>query len=116
MPLLKIQTNVDLPETKTSLVIPQLSRAVADLLGKPESYVMITLETNRNMCFAGDTTPLAYLELKSIGLPEQNTSAFSRTLCDLVEYHLGVHRNRIYIEFTNAARHFWGWNGRQSLT
>ena len=111
MPVLKIQTNVDFPHEKTTLVIPQLSRAVADLLGKPENYVLVCLETTPNMSFAGDTAPLAYLQLKSIGLPEQQTAAFSATLCDLVEYHLGIRRNRIYIEFTNAARHLWGWNG-----
>ena len=111
MPLLKIQTNVDLPNGKTSLMLPQLSQAVAELLGKPEDYVMVCLETNRNMSFAGDTAPLAYLELKSIGLPEPKTPTLSTTLCDLVEYHLGVNRDRIYIEFSNAARHLWGWNG-----
>jgi phenylpyruvate tautomerase len=111
MPLLTIKTNAELPEGKAALMIPQLSRVVADMLGKPENYVMVSLETNRYMSFSGDTGPLAYLELKSIGLREQDTITFSEALCDLMEFHLGVNRNRVYIEFTNAPRHLWGWNG-----
>jgi len=111
MPLLTITTNQELAAGKASLLLPQLSRAVADMLGKPEGYVMVSLQANSNMSFAGDTAPLAYLELKSIGLPEGSTASFSATLCDLVEYHLGVNRNRIYIQFENAARNLWGWNG-----
>ncbi len=110
MPLLKIQTSVGCPEDKRDEMLKQISASVADMLGKPERYVMVSLEINPHMLLAGEETPLAYLELKSIGLPEDRTHAFSDTLCGLISDHLGIAPGRIYIEFSNAARHLWGWN------
>jgi phenylpyruvate tautomerase PptA (4-oxalocrotonate tautomerase family) len=111
VPLLKIQINVEYPEAKRGEMLKQISASVADMLGKPERYVMISLEINPHMLFAGEQTPLAYLELKSIGLPGDRTRAFSDTLCALISDHLGIASERIYIEFSDAARHMWGWNG-----
>ncbi len=111
MPLLKIQTNAAYPAEKRSELLKEFSASVADMLGKPESYVMVSLEVTPHMVFAGEETPLAYLELKSIGLPGDQTRAFAESLCTLVSNHLGVASDRIYIEFADAARHLWGWNG-----
>jgi len=111
MPLLKIQTNQELDPGRRAELAKQASSQVARMLGKPERYVMVALEYNPDMLFAGDNGPLAYLELKSIGLPGERTGDFSSTLCALVEQALEVPRDRIYIEFADAARSMWGWNG-----
>ena len=111
MPLLKIQTNkvVDPDDAKT--LIADASATVAELLGKPERYVMVSLEHNPAMLFGGSDEPLAYLELKSIGLPESQTTGMSRSLCDLLNKALDLPADRIYIEFADAPRNMWGWNG-----
>src|SRR5690554_1373934 len=111
MPLLRIQTNVDVPAERRGALLAAASRATATVLGKPEAYVMVTLEPGATMLFAGTDAPLAYLELKSIGLPEDRTRDISAKLCDLVEAHLGIPKSRIYLEFASAAAHMWGWNG-----
>lgn len=111
MPLLKIQTNVEIPNNQRHTLLTQTSSATASILGKPEAYVMVTLELNPDMLFAGSAAPLAYLELKSIGLPEAETKTLSHALYQLVSNQLGVQADRIYIEFSNAERHMWGWNG-----
>ena len=111
MPSLKIQTNVELPAGKRKPVLRAASALVAEMLGKPEAYVMVILEHNPDMLFAEDLGPLAALELKSIGLPGERTRELSASLCGFVEEQLGVPRNRIYIEFSDAARNMWGWNG-----
>jgi hypothetical protein len=72
---------------------------------------MVYLECSADMLFSADERPLAYLELKSIGLPEDRAARFSESLCHLMEQHLGVPRERVYIEFSNASRNLWGWNG-----
>ena len=94
----------------TGKLIESLQADMAEMLGKPESYVMVSLDVNPHMLFAGQDAPLAYLELKSIGLPGDRTRAFSDTLCGLITAHLGVAPDRTYIEFSDAARHLWGWN------
>jgi len=111
MPLLKIQTNIKIPDDQRDTLLTQASSTTASILGKPEAYVMVTLELNPDMLFAGSAAPLAYLELKSIRLPEAETKTLSHSLCQLISDQLGIQTDRIYIEFTNAERHMWGWNG-----
>ena len=109
MPYLKIHTNQDIKET--SGLLKKASQLVARELGKPESYVMVEAQGGRDMLFAGSDAPLAYLELKSIGLPSSATGALSAALCELISTELGVAAERVYIEFADAPRHLWGWNG-----
>ena len=110
MPLLKIQTNVNVTSEQQKTTVKALSETVAVMLGKPERYVMVSLEHNSNMLFAGTDQGLAYLELKSIGLAEDKTTEYSSTLCKTISQHLEVATDRIYVEFANAQRHLWGWN------
>ncbi len=111
VPYLKIQTNQALNETARQALMKKASATVAKQLGKSENYVMVTLQSAQTMLFAGTDEPLAYLELKSIGLPESTTQNLSDSLCTLMAQELDVEKNRIYIEFTDAPRHMWGWNG-----
>jgi len=111
MPLLRIQTNTPLDAAKKQALAAEASRTVADMLGKPERYVMVSVEENPTMLFAGSDEPLAYLELKSIGLPGNRTAEFSAGLAALLGEHLALPADRIYIEFADAARNMWGWNG-----
>lgn len=110
MPYLMIRTNCRLDDK--SAVLTKASQRVASALGKPERYVMVSIEDNVDMCFAGDTTPCAYLELKSIGLPGDRTAALSATLCELMASELTIASDRVYIEFADAERHMWGFNGK----
>jgi len=120
MPYLKIQTNqgmdagIDTGIEQT--LLREASSLVASELGKPESYVMISIEPPRPMLFAGTDEPTAYLELKSIGLmeskqPESKTKALSAALCQLISEKMNIPAERIYIEFADAQRSMWGWNG-----
>lgn len=111
MPLLKIQTNQDTRPEQRQALLRAASQEVATLLGKPERYVMVSLEHNDAMLFAGTDAPLAYLELKSIGLPTAKTAALSQALCAITHRELSINTDRIYIEFADAERELWGWNG-----
>jgi len=109
MPLLSIRTNISLSDR--SSLASLASKTTANALGKPESYVMVAVEDQLTMLFAGSDEPTAYLELKSISLPESETKTLSSALCQLINEQLDIEKNRIYIEFSNAERHMWGWNG-----
>jgi phenylpyruvate tautomerase len=111
MPLLKIQTNVDIAPQRRVSLMQKASARVAELLGKPERYVMISLEPGGSLLFDGSDQPLAYLELKSIGLPGDRTKGLSADLCQLISTELAIAPDRIYIEFHDAPRNMWGWNG-----
>ena len=111
MPTLRILTNARVPAEGRAEFLTRASRTVAEMLAKPESYVMVILEDGRDMLFAGTPAPAAYLELTSLGLPEERTAHYSRTLCNLLEDALGVSAERIYIDFASPPRHLFGWNG-----
>ena len=111
MPYLKIQTNVPLDGIDGKNVLKILSQGIATALAKSERYVMVSLEMNPDMLFAADDSPMAYLELKSIGLPEDQTAGLSQLLAQLLQEQLGIAPDRVYIEFVNVARTMWGWNG-----
>ena len=111
MPLISITTNQAVEPTQADELLKQTSSTVAAMLGKPERYVMVRLEQNPQMLFDGSDQPLAYLELKSIGLPGDRTADYSRELCQLIGDQLRIPTDRIYIEFSDAERHLWGWNG-----
>ena len=110
MPFLKIQTNQPLSGDAARQLAKKASALVATQLGKPESYVMTSVENNPAMTFAGTEDPLAFLELKSIGLSEASTAEASRVLCELVSSETAIDPARIYIEFSDAPRKMWGWD------
>jgi len=112
MPYLKLETNQNPSPESLQQHLKTLSEGVAEILGKPENYVMIALETAKPMFFAGNDQPAAFVELKSLGLPEEQTTSFSCALCQLIETQMGIKKDRIYIEFSGPARHMWGWNGK----
>ncbi len=112
MPLLTIRTNQPLTQEQQQNLLCKASSATAAMLGKPESYVMVQVLAGEAMMFGGNMDPCALLELKSLGLPETQSADFSSQLCNLIQQQLDIPSNRIYIEFSNPARHLWGWDGR----
>ncbi len=110
MPLLTLSTNIHIDD-KLALA-KSASRSVADLLGKPESYVMVQIEDDQCLIFGGEESPCALLQLKSLGLPENSTADFSSRLCHFINEQTGISSQRIYIEFSNPQRHMWGWDQR----
>ncbi len=111
MPYLKIQTNLPLSKQAEHNVLKQASALVARELGKPEEFVMIALQPDTPMLFAGTDDPVAFLELKSIGLPGDKTKRLSSTLCGLINEHLGIRPERVYVKFIDVRRGMWGWKG-----
>jgi hypothetical protein len=108
MPYLHVRTNAIVHDHLHFLAV--CSSTVTKALGKPENYVMVELSDNRPMMFAASEAPLAFLELKSLGLTTSQTSELSATLCALMQQELAISADRIYIEFSAPERTMFGWN------
>jgi hypothetical protein len=108
MPVLQITTNVTIENADE--LAKQASSLAAGMLGKPESYVMVSISGTADLIFAGTSDPCAHLMLKSLGLPESETVTYSEKLCGFIEQQIGVSPSRTYIEFINPERHMFGWN------
>lgn len=110
MPLIRVETNQPVANEDGRVFLAELSTLAASLLGKPEDYVMVALHSSSAMRFAGSDAPLAYVEVKSIGLQAAQTAGLSKAICRFLQERLGVGPARIYIEFASPAGEMWGWN------
>eukprot|EP00984_Skeletonema_dohrnii_P003429 scaffold1165_cov126-Skeletonema_dohrnii-CCMP3373.AAC.3 len=108
-PSLILQTNVDLGDKKAE-IMKELSALVAKSLGKPESYVAISITDNASMLFGGSDAPLALGCLYSLGsINMENNGKVQAGVTDALEA-FGVSENRIYINFFDVPRENVGWN------
>ncbi|HHO60016.1 MAG TPA: hypothetical protein ENJ64_07205 [Thiotrichales bacterium] len=110
MPLLTISTNTDIRDP--GALARDASSLTAEILGKPESYVMVKIEPVQALSFGGSHEPAAHLRLKSLGLLEAQTTKLSTALCDFITDKLDIPAARIYIEFASPERAMWGWDRR----
>lgn len=111
MPYLKIQTNLPLGKKSRQTILRSASSLVALELEKPESLVIVALQPDTTMLFDGSDEPVAFLELKSVGLPARRAKKLSQALCELIEQHLGIANDRVYVKFIGLSRGMWGWKG-----
>ncbi|MDJ0766342.1 MAG: phenylpyruvate tautomerase MIF-related protein [Myxococcota bacterium] len=110
MPLLRLYTSVDVTETKRDELLKSLSGIVAKAIGKPESYVMVTLNQGPT-CMGGTTEPSAFVDLRSIGgLSRSVNRDISQQVCQLLNQQVDIPTDRVYLNFTSVDRENWGWN------
>ena len=113
MPLITVQSSAAPPAPEAaSALLRRLSTTLAQLLGKPESYVMTSLSPRTTMTFGGSDAPAIYAEVKNVGeLAPNLTLELSKTLSAILSEGLGVPKNRIYIELQSVKGHLWGFDG-----
>ena len=112
MPYFSIETNQPIDPASNQQLLKKTSAFIADLLGKPESYVMISLQPDTPLIFGGSDAPAAFVRLKSIGLHQDRCPEMSEKICRLIEQDLGVPQDRVFIDFKNLERSMFGWNGK----
>lgn len=110
MPYINIRTNIAVSADLKQKLLSTVSLNLAEELGKPERYVMAELSGNADLLFSGSDEPAAYVELKSIGLSETQTQPLSAVVCTFLRESLGIQSDRVYIEFIDIPRKYWGWN------
>jgi len=111
MPSLRLETSVALPEDKRKALLASLSKAVAETIGKPEQYVMVTASPAA-MLMSGKPGDGAFVDLRSIGgLSDEVNRKLSQQDCRLLKDSLGISPDRVYLIFTDVEASNWGWNG-----
>jgi phenylpyruvate tautomerase PptA (4-oxalocrotonate tautomerase family) len=109
MPLLKLETTVVLTDDKRQALLTSLSEILAETTGKPEEYVMITVN-QAAMLMAGKPGDAAFVDVRGIGgLSADVNRQLSQKVCRLLNESLGVPPNRIYLNFTEIEASNWGW-------
>jgi len=111
MPLLKLETTVALSEAKQKALLVSLSKLVAETIGKPEQYVMVAVNP-APMLMSGKPDDAAFADIRSIGgLSRDVNRLLAQRVCKLLNEHLGISPDRVYLNFTDVEAGNWGWNG-----
>jgi len=111
MPLLKLETTGDLSEEKRTALLTKLSRIVAETIGKPEQYVMVTF-SHSDILMSGKAGPAAFVDLRSIGgLSDDKNRRLTESICDVLEESLAIRPDRVYATFMDVKASNWGWDG-----
>jgi phenylpyruvate tautomerase len=111
MPLLKLETTVGLSEEQQKNLSASLSRLVAEGIGKPERYVMVSIQPAR-MLMSGQGGDAAFIDIRSIGgLSGGVNKQLSQKICALLKQTLQIAPDRVYLNFTDVPAGDWGWNG-----
>ncbi|MBU6402582.1 MAG: hypothetical protein KGS61_19865 [Verrucomicrobia bacterium] len=111
MPLLKLETTVALSDEKRTALLSALSKIVAETIGKPEPYVMVTIGPVAAL-MSGKFGPAAFVELRSIGgLSGAVNRQLSAKVCKLLHEAVAIPADRVYLNFIDVASSHWGWNG-----
>ena len=108
MPYCNVKTNVKVEKKK------ELSKALTETIelipGKTENWIMISIDDEAFMTFAGTEDPTAMITLKTFGQPEQKYyDLVTAGFCKSVSSMLGIPQDRIYI--SHEPSDLWGWNG-----
>lgn len=109
MPLINIRTNIKVVDS--NFLLKDSTKKVAEILTKPEKYMMVILVDKEKIAFAGTTEPTASIEIKGISLPLEKINDYCKKCTLYFSEILEVPSERIYIEFTDANAKMWGWNG-----
>ncbi len=111
MPLLKLETTVPLPEENGKPLLAALSKAMAATTGKPEQYVMVTVN-HPAMLMSGKPGDAAFVDIRGIGgLGGETNRKLSQQICRLLKDSLGIAPDRVYLNSTDIEAGNWGWNG-----
>ncbi|XP_063046240.1 macrophage migration inhibitory factor [Engraulis encrasicolus] len=101
MPMFVVNTNVarsSVPEALLTEATNELSKA----MGKPAQYIAVHINADQMMMFGGKSDPCALCSLISIGkIGGAQNKQYSQLLCGMLNKHLGISPDRIYINFTD---------------
>ena len=112
MPLIQVFTSAAPDAAASDELLRELSAALAGHFEKPEKWVMTCIVPGLAMTFGGSGAPTCFAAVKNVGkLNPAKTAKLSADLSARLARGLGVPQDRIYLEFTEALGHLWGFDG-----
>ena len=117
MPCIITHTSQPISPEQRERMKAQFGKAISDLPGKSEMWLLCAFEDNVPMYFGGDDSePVAFVEVNAYSTSEVPRSAWERLSADIqkiVSTELHVPTNRMYVR--EIASPDWGWNGGHHL-
>ncbi len=113
MPLIKIECYGKMNDEKKSKLAGEMSKICASVMGKPEAYVMSTVEDGLVATMGGKSAASAFIEVKGIGgFSTSVNNKLSAEICACLNKETGISPSCVYINFTDVPASSWGWDGK----
>ena len=110
MPFINTKTTVALSNEKKETITAEITAITRECLGKGENWIMTGYEDRASLSFQGDTSNIAYAEVKCFGKPSSaGASQMTAKICLLLSRELSIPADRIYVAYFPTDQ--WGWNG-----
>ncbi|XP_055015112.1 macrophage migration inhibitory factor isoform X6 [Boleophthalmus pectinirostris] len=112
MPMFIVNTNVAGSEV-TDTFLSEATQELAKEMSKPVQYIAVQVNPDQKMMFGNKGDPCALCSLTSIGqISGAQNKKYSKLLCGLLNKHLGIPAERIYINFVDMDAVNVGWNNK----
>ncbi|XP_011095075.1 macrophage migration inhibitory factor homolog [Sesamum indicum] len=99
MPCLDISTNVNLHGVDTDSLFSDLTKAVSQIVGKPENFVMILVKGSVALTFGGNKEPAALGEIVAMGgIDSEVKRKLIATIGSILENKLCIPRTRFVLK------------------
>ncbi len=110
MPYIDTKTTVTVTPEQEKALFSALGKAIENIPGKTEQWLMLNLEGGKRMCFQGDAaSPCAMVDVRIFGQTEHEAcESMTKAICSLYEEILSVPAERIYVSYKGYDE--WGWN------
>jgi len=110
MPHVEVKTNLKISkDTETSLK-SALAESISLIPGKSERWLMISLQPETPMYFAGSDAPCALFQVQVFGsLTRRDCDLVTSSLTENAVSILGIPASRVYVKYEECSN--WGWNG-----
>ncbi|XP_053486514.1 macrophage migration inhibitory factor [Ictalurus furcatus] len=110
MPMFVVNTNVSKDEVPAGL-LSEITQELAKAMGKPANYIAVHIVPDQMMMFGGKGDPCALCSLHSIGkIGGSHNKQYSKLLMGVLNKHLGISPDRIYINFFDMDASNVAWN------
>lgn len=110
MPYINTKVTTEITFEKEEILKAKLGKAIT-LIGKPESYLMLSFEENCRLWFAGtNDEEAAYVEVALLhSAPKSSYEKLTEEICNILSEDLSIPAQRIYVKFSETE--YWGHAG-----
>jgi phenylpyruvate tautomerase PptA (4-oxalocrotonate tautomerase family) len=111
MPCIQIKTSGKIPLEKEKIIKEKLGKAIELIPGKSENWLMLCLEGDRRIYFAGTSDErTAFVKVGLFGKASQAAyGRLTQAITEILQSELGIEPSRTYIQYEESQ--YWGWNG-----
>jgi len=110
MPFINVKTNASINQESEIKIKTKLGEAIK-LIGKTESWLMISFEDNQKMYFRGENNfDMAFVQIDLYGRASSSAyNSMTDAVTEILNKELDIKPDNIYVKYNEIEN--WGYNG-----